>query len=189
MGFVDAATSPPTWLQKNSFTKDVIKILVTNLILCNRKYLKLPIFECVKNKVKEKKKLINSVYSTFDMFTDIISLLLSTAHSILSPGSNSNICAIVNGTVVRTELVFDVPFEIVVFCLNNITIPLNFIFYYTYISIIKYINLSFSIIFKKVIFIYNLNLTICKKKFQSGNSERLLLKKSKRRDLNGKNIL
>ena len=100
-------------------------------------------------KISNKKR----IYSTLETATEILSLLLSTTHSILSPAFTSNILAIVAGTLVLTAFVLLAPLLIVVFCLNSNTITSNYLFNYIYIYIIKYIKLIIKSILYKVTFI------------------------------------
>lgn len=105
----------------------MIKISVTKYTIYSKNYIiftnvkekvcnKFIIFKSLKNKEKE-------VYSTFETVTVILSLLLSTVHSILSPALMFIIWAIGAGNVVRTELLLVVPLLIFVFCLNIIIPP------------------------------------------------------------------
>ena len=93
--------------------------------------------------------IFKKIYSTtFDILTLISPLIFSTVHSILSPADTFIIWAIGAGTVVLTELLFVVPFDILVFCLNTTVIPPYFlliiiIYAYSTINIlplIKYKN-------------------------------------------------
>ena len=133
----------------------MIKISVTNKEFYFKNYLiftknlknSLLLVSILKNKEKK-------VYSTFVTVTVILSLLLSTTHSTTSPALTSIIWAIGAGKVVLTELLLLVPFVILVFCLNIITIT-SYLFVVIHILVTLDINiLSFSNTTKKVTFIY-----------------------------------
>lgn len=92
---------------------------------------------------KENKIMWNVDYSAFVMVMVILSEVLSTVHSIESPAWTFNICAIFAGTLVLTDLLFELPLDNFVFCLNNTVIPPIFIDNYNYICTTKYINIGY----------------------------------------------
>ena len=109
----------------------MIKILVTNNTIYQINYLRFT--ENIRKKSlffgsvfdRSKKIFEKKVYSTFVTVTVILSLTLSTIHSILSPALTSKAWAMLTGTLVLTELLLVAPLLIVVFCLNNNTITSN----------------------------------------------------------------
>lgn len=126
----------------------MIKISVTNIEFYTKNYLMF-----TNNSIKKVsnfrwffgtllKNEEKKVYSTFATVTLILSLMLSTVHSILSPALTSKAWAMLTGTLVLTELLFDAPLLIVVFCLNNTTMTSIFVSCYTYICTNEYIILS-----------------------------------------------
>lgn len=126
----------------------MIKISVTNIEFYTKNYLMFTNNSRKKvsnfrwffgNLLKNEEK---KVYSTFATVTLILSLMLSTVHSILSPALTSKAWAMLTGTLVLTELLFDAPLLIVVFCLNNTTMTSIFVSCYTYICTNEYIILS-----------------------------------------------
>lgn len=106
----------------------------------------------INDNIKKRKKEIYSI--TLDTLTVNSSLALSTDHSILSPIFTSIIAAIVDGSVVLTELFVTEPLLNLVFCLNNNTITsIMFFFIIIYIVTTIYIFLDKTTL-KKVTFIY-----------------------------------
>ena len=100
------------------------------------------------------KKIKKEFYSTFETVIVNSSLTLSTVHSILSPICTSIILAIVDGSVVLTELFVAEPLLNLVFCLNNNTITsIMFLIIDIYVTLTIYILLE-NVIVIKVTFIY-----------------------------------
>jgi len=134
----------------------MIKILVTNTNIYSNFYLmftknleKIVCFLVNIIKNKEKKD-----YSTFVIVTVILSLILSTTHSTVSPTLISIICAIGAGKVVLTDLDLVAPLVIFVFCLNITTIT-SYLGLLIHILVVLPINkLLFTKVNKKVNFIY-----------------------------------
>lgn len=117
------------WLQKNSTSQEVIKILVTNIEYYNKNYLILTNFKKsnfadICNKLGE----VIWCYSTFSTVTVILLSFISTIHSKLSPAPTSKICAIGKGMLVLTLL--EVLFAGFIFDLFlRIIIPPYMLFY------------------------------------------------------------
>ena len=168
---VGAATPHQTRLQKKVFHAEVRTIPVTNILLYCKNYLNLSYalnsptlwsrklttvlavarFNFIKNGVFKKE---NNIYSTFETVIVNSSLILSTVHSILSPMVTSIILAIVDGSVVLTELFVADPLLNFVFCLNSNTITsIMFLIIVIYVLLTIYILLE-KVIEKKVTFIY-----------------------------------
>lgn len=147
-GSLSGNSTPASGYKKKCYICEMIKISVTNIELYSKNYLRFT--KILKKNVWSMdyflgfliKKLRKKDYSTFVTVTLILSLMLSTVHSILSPALTSNACAMLTGTLVLTELLFEAPLLIVVFCLNSNTITSIFVIGYTYICTVEYIILT-----------------------------------------------
>lgn len=98
----------------------MIKILVTNIILYNKNYLKLPIMVIGGYFLKIREWVIE-FYFTFSTVTVRWLSVTSTIHSKLSPASTSSICAMDEGMLVLILLevlfagfIFDVFLRIII---------------------------------------------------------------------------